>query len=68
MARYIIVKKMITDRLHADGEPHYVHVIMNDSQGEVEEFENEDEVNKMVELLNANTDSGHSYFVRKIVN
>jgi len=68
MARYVIVKKMVTDKLHGDGEPHYVHVIMNDSQGEVEEFENEDEVNKMVGLLNANTDSGHIYYVRKIVN
>jgi len=71
MARYIIIKKMITDKFNVDGEPRYVHVIMNDSQGEVEEFENEDGVNKMVELLNANTDSGnwgHTYFSRKIID
>ena len=68
MGKYIIVKKMVSDKLHADGEPHYINIIMNDSLGEVEEFESEEEVNKMVELLNANTDSGHTYFVRKIVD
>ena len=68
MAKYIILKKMITDKFYPDGEPHYINVVMNDSQGEVEEFESEEEVNRMVELLNANTDSGHSYHVRKIVD
>jgi hypothetical protein len=68
MGKYIIVKKMISDKFRADGEPHYVNIIMNDSLGEVEEFESEEQVNKMVELLNANTDSGHTYFVRKIVD
>jgi hypothetical protein len=68
MARYIIVKKMITDKFYPDGEPHFIHVIMNDSQGEVEEFESEEEVNKMVSLLNANTDSGHTYLSKKIVD
>jgi hypothetical protein len=68
MGKYIIVKKMISNKFHADGEPHYVNVILNDSQGEVEEFDSEEEVNKMVELLNANTDSGHKYFSRKIID
>ena len=68
MGKYIIVKKMISDKFHADGEPHYINVILNDSQGEVEEFDSEEEVNRMVELLNVNTDSGHKYFVRKIVD
>lgn len=68
MARYIIVKKIITDKFYPDGEPHYLNLIMNDSQGEVEEFESEESVSKMVSLLNANTDSGHTYFVRKIVS
>lgn len=68
MAKYIIVKKMITDKFSPDGEPHYVNVIMNDSQGEVEEFDNPDTVLKMVELLNANTDSGHFYYAKKIVD
>jgi hypothetical protein len=68
MGKYIIVKKMVSDKFHSDGEPHYVNVILNDSQGEVEEFDSEEEVNKMVELLNANTDSGHKYFSRKIID
>jgi hypothetical protein len=68
MGKYIIVKKMVTNKFHGDGEPHYINIIMNDSLGEVEEFESEEQVNKMVELLNANTDSGHTYFVRKIID
>lgn len=59
---------MVSDKLHADGEPHYINVILNDSLGEVEEFDSEEEVNRMVELLNVNTDSGHKYFSRKIID
>lgn len=59
---------MISDKFHADGEPHYINVILNDSLGEVEEFDSEEEVNRMVELLNVNTDSGHKYFSRKIID
>lgn len=59
---------MISNKFHSDGEPHYINVILNDSLGEVMEFDSEEEVTKMVSLLNANTDSGHTYFVRKIVS
>ena len=59
---------MISDKFRADGEPHYINVIINDSLGEVEEFDSEEEVTRMVELLNANTDSGHKYFSRKIID
>ena len=68
MAKYIIIKKMISDKLHSDGQPHYVNVIINDSLGEVWEFESEEEVNKMVEVFNSNTDSGWSYSSRKITD
>lgn len=59
---------MISNKFHLGGEPQYINVILNDSLGEVEEFDSEEEVTKMVELLNANTDSGHKYFSRKIGN
>lgn len=59
---------MISNKFHSDGGPHYINVILNDSLGEVMEFDSEEEVTKMVLLLNANTDSGHTYFVRKIVS
>lgn len=68
MAKFLIIKKMISNKFHSDGEPHYINVILNDSLGEVMEFDSEEEVTKMVSLLNANTDSGHTYFVRKIVS
>lgn len=68
MAKFLIIKKMISNKFHSDGEPHYINLILNDSLGEVMEFDSEEEVTKMVLLLNANTDSGHTYFVRKIVS
>lgn len=57
---------MVSTALNLGKEPHYINVILNDSLGEVEEFDSEEEVNKMVALLNDNTDSGHKYFSRKI--
>lgn len=57
---YIIIKhvKIHTDRI--------LPVIMLDTQGEVWEFENEDKVQEMVNIFNANTDSGHKYEVKKL--
>lgn len=57
---YIIIKhvKIHTDRI--------LPVIMLDTQGEVWEFENEDKVHEMVNIFNANTDSGHKYEVKKL--
>jgi len=40
-------------------------VIMLDTQGEVWEFDNKDKAQEMVNILNANTDSGHKYEVKK---
>jgi hypothetical protein len=39
------------------------HVLMTNGQSEVFETENLDEVQKMVEILNSNTDSGWRYEV-----
>ena len=41
-------------------------VIMLDTQGEVWEFDNKDKAQEMVNILNANTDSGHTYEVKKV--
>lgn len=41
-------------------------VIMLDSQSEILEFETEEEAINLTELMNANTDSGHKYSVKKI--
>ena len=57
---YIIIKhvKIHTDRI--------LPVIMLDTQGEVWEFENEGKAQEMVDLFNANTESGHRYEVKKL--
>jgi hypothetical protein len=41
-------------------------VIMLDTQGEVWEFDSKDNAQEMVNILNANTDSGHKYEVKKV--
>ena len=41
-------------------------VIMLDSQSEILKFDTEEEAIKLAELMNANTDSGHKYSVKKI--
>jgi hypothetical protein len=41
-------------------------VIMLDTQGEVWEFDNKDKAQEMTNILNANTDSGHKYEVKKV--
>ena len=41
-------------------------VIMLDSQSEILEFETEEEALKLTEFMNANTDSGHKYSIKKI--
>ena len=41
-------------------------VIMLDSQGEVWEFDDKDKAQEMVNIFNANTDSGHKYEVKKV--
>jgi len=41
-------------------------VIMLDSQGEVWEFDDKDKAQEMVNIFNANTDSGHKYEVKGV--
>jgi hypothetical protein len=41
-------------------------VIMLDSQSEILEFESDEEALRLADLMNANTDSGHKYTVKKI--
>ena len=41
-------------------------VILLDSQGEVWEFDTKDEAQKMVNIFNTNSDSGHKYEVKNV--
>ena len=41
-------------------------VIILDSHGEVLEFSNEDDANKMREIFQLNSDSGYKYTIKKI--
>jgi hypothetical protein len=58
---YVIIKT-IRDTVKQVDLP----VIMLDSQSEILEFETEEEAVNLAELMNANTDSGHKYSVKKI--
>jgi len=41
-------------------------VVLLDSQADVMEFESKEEAEKMATMLNINSDSGHTYRVKKI--
>jgi hypothetical protein len=41
-------------------------VIMLNSQSEILEFDTEEEALELADLMNANTDSGHKYSIKKI--
>lgn len=41
-------------------------VIMVDNQSEILEFEDKKEAVKLCEILNVNSDSGHSYVIREV--
>ena len=41
-------------------------VIMLNSQSEILEFDTEEEALELADLMNANTDSGHKYRIKKI--
>ena len=41
-------------------------VVLLDSQADVMEFEEKEEADKMAAILNINSDSGHTYRVKKI--
>jgi hypothetical protein len=58
---YVIIKTIRDEVKQVD-----LPVIMLDSQSEILEFETEEEAVNLSELMNANTDSGHKYSVKKI--
>lgn len=57
--KYIIVKQIKNEAVK-------LPVIILDSLGEVLEFDNHEEAEKMRELFQNNTDSGHTYEVKKV--
>lgn len=57
---YVIIKHVKTQNQKI------LPVILLDSHGEVLEFENKDQAEDMVKILNTNSDSGHRYEVKKV--
>jgi hypothetical protein len=57
---YLIIKEIKSD----NGK--VLPVILLDSQADVMEFDNREEADKMVAVLNINSDSGHTYRTKKI--
>jgi hypothetical protein len=57
---YLIIKEIKSD----NGK--ILPVVLLDSQADVMEFENKEEADKMATMLNINSDSGHTYRVKKI--
>jgi len=57
---YLIIKEIKSD----NGK--ILPVVLLDSQADVMEFENREEADKMATMLNINSDSGHTYRVKKI--
>ncbi len=57
---YLIIKEIKSD----NGK--ILPVVLLDSQADVMEFEDKEEADKMAAVLNINSDSGHTYRVKKI--
>jgi hypothetical protein len=57
---YVIVKHIKTQ------DSRKLPVILLDTQGEVWEFDLIGRAQEMVDIFNANTDSGHEYEVKKV--
>jgi hypothetical protein len=57
---YLIIKEIKSD----NGK--VLPVVLLDSQADVMEFDNREEADKMAAILNVNSDSGHTYRVKKI--
>jgi len=60
---YVIIKNMKNVKTGKD-----TPVILIDSLSEVLEFDNKSDAKNLCEILNTNTDSGHTYVVKKIKN
>jgi hypothetical protein len=57
---YLIIKEIKSD----NGK--VLPVVLLDSQADVMEFDDREEADKMAAVLNINSDSGHTYRVKKI--
>jgi hypothetical protein len=57
--KYIIIKQIKNEEVK-------LPVIIIDSLGEVLEFDTFEEAEKMKDLFQSNTDSGHTYEVKKV--
>lgn len=57
---YVIVKHIKTENKKK------VPVILLDGHGEIWEFDSQDEAEKMRDIFEENSDSGHKYEVKKI--
>ena len=57
---YLIIKEIKSD----NGK--VLPVVLLDSQADVMEFDTREEADKMAAILNINSDSGHTYRVKKI--
>jgi hypothetical protein len=57
---YVIVKHVKTNNNRR------LPVIMLDTQGEVWEFDDKDEAQEMANIFNTNSDSGHTYEIKKV--
>ena len=57
---YLIIKEIKSD----NGK--VLPVVLLDSQSDVMEFDNREEADRMAAVLNVNSDSGHTYRVKKI--
>ena len=57
---YLIIKEIKSD----NGK--VLPVVLLDSHSDVMEFDNREEADKMAAVLNVNSDSGHTYRVKKI--
>jgi len=58
---YIIIKHMKNKKTGK-----MLPVVLIDSQSEVLEFDYKTEAEKLCEILNSNTDSGHIYTIKKV--
>lgn len=57
---YLIIKEI------KSGNGKILPVVLLDSQADVMEFETREEADRMAAVLNVNSDSGHTYRVKKI--
>lgn len=57
---------VIVKHIKQKGDKKRLPVILIDSQSEILEFEEKKEAENLCEILNANTDSGHTYTIKEV--